>query len=256
MKHLELAGVRRSVIVALAIAFLIPVAVAVWALTQLGGSSANAPAASVHAGRATAHTAKAVSYRQSALFKTLVTVNASDYAHGRLPPSTCQAMSASMVTCMHPSAVIDEVTFQTFPSLPALYSAYVSRVRTLAQGPFRSNFGNCTENSENGEVAWNHEFHHPSNYPLSMFMSGQIKDKQAVGRMYCTLANGLLYLVWTQNDGRMLAELAGAPHFDAYMWWHNVHHEIAFPGSPNMMPSMPAMQGTTSTQSMPGMSGG
>ena len=36
MQHLELAGVRRSVLVALAIAFLIPVAVAVWALTLVG----------------------------------------------------------------------------------------------------------------------------------------------------------------------------------------------------------------------------
>ena len=38
MRHLELAGIRRSVLVALVIAFLIPVAVAVWALSQLGSS--------------------------------------------------------------------------------------------------------------------------------------------------------------------------------------------------------------------------
>ncbi len=171
-------------------------------------------------------------------------MNSSDYAHGYLPPSSCKAMSASMVTCMHPRAVIDEVTFQTFPSLKALYAAYVSRVSTLAQGPFRANFGNCTESSENGEVAWNHAFHHPSIYPVSMFTSGQMKDEQAVGRMYCTLSNGVLYLVWTQDDGRLLAQLAGAPHLDAYLWWHNVHHEIAFPGSANMMPSMSGKHAT------------
>ena len=79
--------------------------------------------------------------------------------------------------------------------------------------------------------------------------------------MYCTLSNGVLYLVWTQDDGRLLAQLAGAPHLDAYLWWHNVHHEIAFPGSAKMMPSMSGKHATTSTtstqskQSTSGMSG-
>jgi hypothetical protein len=50
-----------------------------------------------------------------------------------------------------------------------------------------------------------------------------------------------LYLVSTQDDGRLLGELAGAPHLDAYLWWHNVHHVIALPGSPNGMASMSAM---------------
>jgi hypothetical protein len=82
-----------------------------------------------------------------------------------------------------------------------------------------------------------------------MFTSGMIRDDQAAGRMFCTFNNGLLYLVWTQNDGRVLGELAGAPHLDAYIWWHNVHHVIALAGSPNMMETMPGMGSTTSTQS-------
>ena len=258
MQHLELAGIRRSVLVALVIAFLIPVGVGVWALSQLGASSSKTTAGHPRAGHGTPHAAMAMNYRQSPLFKTLVAVDASDYAKGLLPPSSCKAMSATMVSCTQPRAAIDRVSFQTFTSTKALYAAYVARVTALAQGPFRANFGNCTENMENGERGWNHEFRHPGIYPLGLFISGQIKDEQAAGRLYCTLNSGILYLVWTQDDGRLLGELAGAPHLDAYLWWHNVHHELAFPGTPNMMQSMSGMQSTTSTrtssQSMPAMS--
>jgi hypothetical protein len=56
--------------------------------------------------------------------------------------------------------------------------------------------------------------------------------------------------VWTQNDGRLLGELSGAPHYDAYVWWRQVHHEIALPGTPSMknmpgMSKMSAMSGTS-----------
>ena len=254
MRHLELAGIRRSVLVALVIAFLIPVAVAVWALSRVGGSnpvagSSRALAAGhTAAHRAVRHAAVTVNSRQSPLFKALQGVNESSYAHGYLPPSSCKAMGASMVTCMQPHYAIDEVSFSTFPSMTALYAAYESRVSTLAQGPFRANFGNCTETDINGEIGWNHDFRHPGYYPMSMFTSGRVTDEEAAGRMYCTLNNGVLYLVWTQDAGRLLGELAGAPHLDAYLWWHNVHHEIAFPGAPNLMQSMSGMQSKTSTQ--------
>jgi hypothetical protein len=249
MQHLELAGVRRSVLVALAIAFLIPVAVAVWAVTQLGGSSSKSPAASAKSGQAAAHHATAASFRQTPLFKALSGVNQSSYAKGMLPLSTCQAMSATMVMCKQPHYAVDEVTFNTYPSLKALYAAYEARAAALSGAPFQANTGNCTESDVNGEIAWNHDFKHPSQYPISMFTSGMIKDDQAAGRMFCTFNSGLLYLVWTQNDGRVLGELAGAPHLDAYNWWHNVHHVIALAGSPNMMETMPGMGSTTSTES-------
>ena len=42
-----------------------------------------------------------------------------------------------------------------------------------------------------------------------------IKDDQAAGRLFFTFNSGLLYLVWTQNDGRVLGEVAGAPHLDS-----------------------------------------
>ncbi len=272
MQHLELAGVRRSVLVAVGLAILIPVVVAVWALTNVGGSTSNSPATSAKSGQTTAHHATATSLRRSPLFTALTGVNQSSYAKGMLPPSTCQAMSATMVMCKQPHYAVDEVTFNTYSSLKALYAAYESRVAALSGAPFRANTGNCTETDVNGEIGWNHDFKHPSQYPISMFTSGTIKDDQAAGRMFCTLNNGLLYLVWTQDAGRVLGEVAGAPHPDTYGWWHNVHHVIALAGAPNMMENMPGMGSTTSThtsttkpgaqgtmstkssQSMPGMS--
>ncbi|HET6869782.1 MAG TPA: hypothetical protein VFH80_27965 [Solirubrobacteraceae bacterium] len=249
MQHLELAGVRRSVLVAVGIAFLIPVVVAVWALTQIGGSDSKSGTDSAKGGQTTPHHATAASFRQTPLFKGLVAANQSAYAKNLLPPSSCQGMSATMVVCKQPHYAVSEVTFATYPSLKSLYAAYEARAGQLAQAPFRANTGNCTEGDVNGEIAWNHDFKHPSMYPISMFTSGTITDDKAAGRMFCTFTGGLLYLLWTQDDGRILGELAGAPHLDAYLWWHNVHHVIAIPGTPNMMGSMPAMGNTTSTQS-------
>src|SRR5579871_4544015 len=81
-----------------------------------------------------------------------------------------------------------------------------------------------------------------------MFTSGQIRDDQAAGRMYCTFTNDLLDIVWTQDDGRLMAEVTGAPHLDTYLWWKWVHHSIVLPGSPNPMASMPGMAQTTTTK--------
>src|SRR5689334_10074044 len=102
MQHLELAGVRRSVLVAVGIAFLIPVVVAVWALTQIGGSDAKSGADRAKSGQTTAHHATAANFRQTPLFKGLVAANQSAYAKNLLPPSSCQGMSATMVVCKQP----------------------------------------------------------------------------------------------------------------------------------------------------------
>jgi hypothetical protein len=257
MQRLDLDGVRRSVIVGLAIAFLIPVAVAVWALTQIGGSSSNNPAeaagkpgaAMAHGSTMAHHPAMAANYRQSTLFKALAGANQSQFAKGLLPPSSCTAMSAAEVMCKQPHYAVNEVIFRTYPSAKALYAAYESRVEAIGQAQFRANYGNCTETAINGEIGWNHDFKHPSYYPVSMFTSGMIKDDQAAGRMFCTFSNGLLYLVWTQDDGRLLGELAGTPHLDAYLWWHNVHHVIPLPGSANAMANMTAMPSKADTSS-------
>ncbi len=251
MQRLELAGIRRSVLVALGVAFLIPVAVAVWALLQIGGSASKTPSAgAAKTVPAVAHHAKAVSYRNSPLFHAVAAVNSGDTpAKGYVPLSTCKGMSSTMVVCTRPHYAVYGVAFRTYSSLTALYAAYEARVAALSQAPFKANYGNCTETDVSGEIGWNHSFRHPSYYPVSMFTSGQIRDDQAAGRMYCTFTNDLLDIVWTQDDGRLLAEVTGAPHLETYLWWKWVHHVIVLPGSANPMASMPGMADTTSTRS-------
>lgn len=266
MQRLELAGVRRSVLVALAIAILIPVAVAVWALTQVGGSSSKPSAArggtatgtgtrigtGTGTGMASMQHAKTVNDRNSPLFAAVSGVNSADTpAKGSLPPSTCKGTSATLVVCTRPHYAVYGVAFRTYPSTKALYAAYEARVSALSQARFRANTGNCTEDDISGEVSWNHNFRHPSIYPVSMFTSGQIRDDQAAGRVFCTFTNGMLDMVWTQDDGRLMGEVTGAPHLDTYLWWKWVHHSIVLPGSANPMSTMPGMANTTSTQTMP-----
>jgi hypothetical protein len=149
---------------------------------------------------------------------------------------------------------VNTVTFRTYPSLKELYSAYMGRVMALSGGQFHTNYGNCTEVLTSGERSWNHNVAHPIRYAFSRFPSGQITDDQAAGRLFCTFSADQLHLVWTQNDGRLLGELSGSPHYDAYVWWRQVHHEIALPGTPSMSnmqnSHMPSAQGS---QSMSGM---
>jgi hypothetical protein len=187
----ELASLRPSVRAALAIAGLIVVAIIVLSVLQGGASPSSSSAASRSADHmpsaprapTRSHMASTMAASQSPLFKAVSGVNESMTAKGLLPPSSCRAMSASLVTCTQPHYAVDAVTFRTFPSLKALYSAYVARVTALAHAPFRANFGNCTETMTNGEIGWNHDFKHPSQHPISRFTSGRITDDQAAGRM-------------------------------------------------------------------------
>lgn len=251
VQRLELAGVRRSVLVALAVAILIPVAIVVYVLANVGGSKSPVHQASLTPG---VHVLdkKTIAHTQNPLLKAVGGINDSMTAKGLLPPSTCKVMSGTMVSCADPTPAVDTVTFRTFTNLSSLYAAYQSTVSGLAGGPFQSNFGNCTETSTNGEVSWNHDFKHPAIYPISDFTSGHITDDEAAGRVYCTFDNSMLHLVWTQDDGDVLGELSGAPHLDAYVWWRQVHHSVVLPGFPGMnMQSMKnapkSMQTTTST---------
>jgi hypothetical protein len=252
MQRLELAGIRRSVLVALAIAFLIPVAVAVWALSQLGSSqtrtviAGSRPAATTRHGAAPANQSHVQAH--PALLTSISRVNGSMFAQGMMPPSACRAMSSTMVSCTQPVQAVNTVTFRTYPSVKTLYAAYMSRVMALSGGRFRTNYGNCTEVLTSGERSWNHNVQHPMQYAFSLFTSGRITDDQAAGRLFCTFDNDQLHLLWTQNDGRLLGELSGAPHYDAYVWWRQVHHEIALPGAPGM-----TMKDNSKMSSMSGM---
>ena len=251
MGRFEFASLRPAARAAIGLAVVIVVAILALAVLPGGGSPRGARAADRTGGGGATHKSTAAHMparthmattthmttamlTQTPLFKAVHGVNESMTAKGLLPPSSCKAMSAAMISCNQPHYAINAVVFQTYPSMSALYTAYETRVRALSGGPFQANFHDCSATSTNGEIAWNHDFEHSRKYPISMFFSGQITDDKAAGRMYCTFNNDVLDLVWTQNDGHLMAELTGAPHFDAFQWWVGVHHSIAFPGSPAM----------------------
>jgi hypothetical protein len=261
VRRFELAGVRPAALFGLVAAVLVPVVIVAVLVIGIGGSkSGGSKAGGSKAGASMSPsrmasakrpgpvpvnlplTAKTVAHYP--LAKAVAGINVSVTAKGMLPLSSCKLTNSTTVTCMQPTPAVDIVIFRTYRSLPALYAAYEARVSQLAQGPFRANFGNCTETMTNGEIGWNHDFKHPSMYPMSEFTSGQITDDKAAGRVYCTFDDSDLYLVWTQDDGRVLGELSGAPHVDAYVWCRQVHHSIVIPGTPNMMA---AMMGPTSS---------
>jgi hypothetical protein len=209
---------RARPIVLVAVALAIVAGVAAWVLAG-GSSSRKSNAAHV----------------QSPILQALSRANESTTAKGLLPPSSCKAQSVSMVMCSQPAFPIETVSFQTFASLAALYAGYVGEVKSLDGGSFRTNVGDCTPQKTSGELSWNHNYQHPRSYSLAQMQSGSIGDDQAAGRLFCSFSNSEYHLVWTMNDGRLLAILAGTPHDDAWNWWHGVHHAIDLKGS--MAPS-------------------
>src|SRR5215472_16393224 len=168
----------------------------------------------------------------SALDKALILANDSTLSKGELPPSTCHEQGSTMVTCSNPALPISTAAFRVYPSLPALYSAYVAKIQSIAPGPFHANYGNCNETDANGEVSWNHSFIHPRTYSLAQSSSGMLNaETQGAGRIFCYLNSaGQESVVWTQNAGRLLAWVSGGPHADVLAWWSGVHHDIYLGG--------------------------
>jgi hypothetical protein len=191
--------------------------------------------------------ATSAAHVQSPITSALARANQSMTAKGLLPPSSCKAQSASMVMCSQPVFSINSATFQTFPSLGALYAAYVTQVKAFSAGHFRENFGECTPRKTNGEVGWNHNYEHPRRYSLAQLRSGSTTDDQAAGRAFCTFQGGRYHLLWTMNDGRLLGSLVGAPHDDAWYWWKRVHHSIDLGGAMPMSETQ-----TSGTKMSPG----
>jgi serine/threonine-protein kinase len=172
----------------------------------------------------------------SALDKALTLANESALSKGDVPPSACSQQGSTMVTCSNPAPPISSAAFRIYPSLPALYSAYVAKIQSIMPGPFHANYGNCNETDANGEVSWNHSFFHPTIYSLAQSSSGMLNDEtQAAGRMFCYLNGaGQEYIVWTQNAGRLLAWASGGPHADVLAWWTGLHHDIYLGGGMHM----------------------
>jgi Protein kinase domain len=214
-------------IAALAALILIAAGAGTWALVRGGSGS--------HAGGTAISSMSAKPKPPSALMSALMLANQKGEAKGDLPPSTCHQQSTTKVTCTAPAPGISEVIFRTYPSLTALYAAYVAQVHQLNSGQFQPNFQDCGINQTVGEISWNHQFQHPRNYSVAQLSSGKLTDDQAAGRVYCNLASGLESMVWTQNDGHLLAWVTGLVHEDVWTWWVAVHHNIGLSNSPMNM---------------------
>ena len=169
------------------------------------------------------------------LMSALILANRSNDAKGQLPPSACQQDTQTHVTCTAPAPGVSTVAFQTYPSLKALYAAYTARVTSLNSGTFRQNFADCGSQDTYGEVGWNHMFQHTRKYTVGQMITNMVTDDQAAGRVFCNYTQGLEYMVWTQNDGRMMGYVAGPVHANVWNWWVAVHHNIGFGGAPMNM---------------------
>jgi hypothetical protein len=191
----------------------------------------------------------------SALMSALILANKSSDATGKLPPSTCKQQGSTMVTCTAPFAGISGVVFQTYPNLKALYAAYTAKVESLNSGQFRQNFNDCALEHAVGEVGWNHQFEHPSSYTVAQMSTGMVTDAQAAGRVFCNFTQGLEYMVWTQDDGHLMAYVAGPVHEDVWNWWVVIHHNIGLGGSPmNMNMSSSSSSSMSHASPSPSMS--
>jgi Protein kinase domain len=170
-----------------------------------------------------------------ALMNALILANKSADATGQLPPSTCKQDNPTHVTCTGPAAGVSGVVFQTYPSLKAMYAAYMAKVSSVNSGQFRQNFNDCGAQGTYGEVGWNHLFQHTKAYSVDQMTMGMVKDNQAAGRVFCNYTQGLEYMVWTQNDGRLMGYVAGPVHANVWAWWVAVHHNIGIGGAPMHM---------------------
>ena len=214
-------------IAALTALILIAVGAGTWALVNSGSGS--------HARAAGTSSTTAKPEPPSALMSALILANQTTAAKGDLPPSTCRQQGTTKVTCYAPAPGIYHVIFQTYPSLTALYSAYVALAGQLNSGRFQANFQDCGLEQTVGEVSWNHQFQHPKTYSVAQSSSGKLTDDQAAGRVYCNFANGEENMIWTQNDGHLLAWVMGPLHESVWNWWLGVHHNIGFSNSPMNM---------------------
>jgi hypothetical protein len=163
----------------------------------------------------------------SALMTTLIRTNQSVGAKGLLPSSSCQQQGSDQVTCASPAIGITGVDFETFPSLNALYNAYMAEVAQLNSGQFKENFSDCGLHITYGEVAWNLS-QHTKSYAVDQMARAGLSSDKAAGRVFCTYTRGNEYIVWTQNDGHLMGVVAGPAHENVWNWWVPIHHNIIF----------------------------
>ena len=161
----------------------------------------------------------------------LAEANLCSTPQGDIPPSTCKAANSTSITCTSPVKGIASVTFTTYTSTSALYSAYSGQI-TLLNGSYSEDTKTrCGTNiGTYSETGWNHLELHPTNYHSQQMAAPGFNQVDAMGRQACFVSGGTPYLVWTTDVGNMLAVAKGVSSMaPLYTWWTQVHHVIIFP---------------------------
>jgi hypothetical protein len=150
-------------------------------------------------------------------------------------PGTSTTRGEQIVTCTSPAPHVAQVTFRTYPTLAALYGAYMSSVSSLdgAGAVTQNTRASCgATGASYAEAGWNHQEVHPRQYTVAEMAAGKVPQLSAMGRLACFTSGGKPYLVWTTDVGRMLAVVSGSGSPGAvYNWWASLHHVIIFPGT-------------------------
>lgn len=152
---------------------------------------------------------------------------------GDIPASSCTSPRPTVINCTSPAKGIATVTFETYPTLTALYTAYQQQIQ-LANGSFSQNTRTRCSNeiAAYAETGWNHVEDHPTRYTVAQMESPGFNQVDAMGRQACFLAGGKPYLIWTTDVGKMLAVARGSDAMaPVYTWWAQVHHVLIFPGT-------------------------
>ena len=169
-------------------------------------------------------------------------IQADQATRNMLPMSTCKAQSNSLIMCMNPNFGVTSVAFHTYPSLTALYNAYIVAVRSLGNklgtGSIRTNFGDAAGGSASGKSAGTMTRCIRKIFSIEQSRSGMLNPgSQAAGRVFCSFSgSGSEFdIVWTEDSGNLLGQMSGEPHKVTLNWWRKFHHAIAFGGPPMQM---------------------
>jgi hypothetical protein len=154
-----------------------------------------------------------------------------------LPTARCQAQPApageQITVCSAPAPGISQVTFRTYPTLAALYSAYTASVISLAGSMQQNTMASCgATGATYAEAGWNHQELHPKTYTVAQLSAGSVPQLDVMGKLACFASGKSQDLVWTTGVGKMLAVATGSGTGGAlYNWWAEIHHVIIFPGT-------------------------
>jgi Protein kinase domain len=167
----------------------------------------------------------------------LAAANNSVEGKGLLPPAGCnhyQQDASGAVVCTAPVPGVEEVFYQNYSSLTALYDAYQTEVAELDGGTFRQNTGTCGNGAVSyAEFGWNQEEGHPHNFTVAQMASGQVAQIFAAGRMACFATrtpHGVSQdIVWTIGNGPAMGVAIGSGSPRAvYQLWASLHHAVLF----------------------------